>query len=96
MLQKMMLPSIIQRATSRHLRATAEWYSHELICDAHYRNVEQRVTFPLSLVMVINVFGHNKTNVSTVKFVKRSEGVQQQLMFGEHRIIWNEEMHLCA
>ena len=67
-LQKMTLPSIIQHATPRHLREIAEGCSYELICNAYYRNVEQYVTFPLSLVMVINLFTHNKTNVSTVEF----------------------------
>ena len=67
-----MLPSVIQCATSRRLPVIAERYSHEWICDAYCRNVEQCVTFPPSLVMVINVFGHSTTNVSTVEFVKWS------------------------
>ena len=50
----MTLPSIIQHATSRHLREIAEGHSHELICNTYYRNAEQCVTFPLSVVMVIN------------------------------------------
>ena len=65
----MTLPSIIQRATSRHLREIAEEYTHELICDTYYMNVEQCVTYPLSTVMVINLFG---LKLSTIEFGKRS------------------------
>ena len=68
----MMLPSIIQRATSRYLREIAEGYSHELICDTYCGNVEECVTFPLSLVMVINLSGHNITNFLPVEFDKWS------------------------
>ena len=68
----MMLLSIVQRAMLCHLREIAEGYSHELICDTYYRNVEQCVTFPLSSVMVIKLFGHIKANISTVKFGKWS------------------------
>ena len=71
-LQKMALPSIIQRATSRHLRETAEGYSNELICDTYMTNVEECVIIPLSLVTVIKLFGHNKTNFPTLEFDKWS------------------------
>ena len=63
-----MLPSIIQHATSRHLCEIAEGYSYEVICNTYNRNVEQCVT----LVMVINLFEHKKTNFSTVEFGKWS------------------------
>ena len=65
----MTLPSIIYLSTSRHLREIAEGFSHELIFDT-VKNFEQCVTFPLSLVMVINLFGHNKTKFSNLEFCK--------------------------
>ena len=70
MLQKMTLLSIIQRALWRHLCEIAEGYSHKLICDTYYKNVEQYVAFLLFLVMIENLFGHNKINFSTVEFGK--------------------------
>ena len=74
-LKRVTLPSIIQRATSRHLCEIAEGYSHKWICNTYYRNVDQCVTFPLSFAMVVNLFGHKKKkkkkkkkNFSTVEF----------------------------
>ena len=66
-LQKMTLPSVIQ-----HLQETTEGYSHELIFDTYFKTEVQCITFPLSLVMVMNLFGHNKTNFPTLKFGKWS------------------------
>ena len=59
-LQKMALTFIIKRATSRHLREIAEGFGHKLICDTCFKNAEQCITVPLSLLMVVNLFGHNK------------------------------------
>ena len=67
-----MLPSISQRTMLRHLREIAEGYSHKLICDIYLKNEERYVTFPLYLVMFINIFGHNKKNFLTLEFDKGS------------------------
>ena len=64
--------SIIQCVKSRHICVLVEGYSHKLICDTYFRNAELSITSSLSLVMVINLFGHNKMNISTLKFVKWS------------------------
>ena len=85
-----MTPSIIQLAALRHLREIAEGYSHELVCDTYYRNVEQCVTYQLSLVMVLNLYGHNKTNFSTIKLVKWSVNRVKDIKYTIFTVLqWN-------
>ena len=66
------VPSIIQCVKSLHIRMLVEGYSHKLISDTYFKNAELCITSSLSLLMVINLFGHNKTNISTLKFGKWS------------------------
>ena len=51
----MMLPSIIQLATSRNLREITQGFSHEVICDTCLKNVEQAQTIAEKGVFTVSV-----------------------------------------